>query len=78
MATISNDCYGAADEQVLKELIECSTNKDTLMFNYILKNYDVSRLKKGMAVKVKSIRIGIVKVKLLTGKEVWVMYKHLE
>ena len=75
---ISDDCVGCYTEKDLDKVIDAANSRSSQAFASALATTDYVYLTKGRAVTVRQIKVGKVKVELLNGDNVWVMYKHIK
>ena len=77
-ASFSTECIGTYDEATLDAIVKYSEEHNDSMVRYLIDSGDAVVLRKGMGCIVRHARIGKVQVELLSGKQVWVLYKHIQ
>lgn len=78
VVTISVECIGAYDEDVLDEIGRYSAQKNELMVRAIVESGQAIILSQGRGAIVEDYKFGKYQISLIDGKKVWVLSNHIE
>ena len=76
--SLNTETVGTYDASTLDAIVSCAEMHNDSLINLFIDSGDAVVLKKGTGGIVRHAKLGKVQIELLSGKYVWVLYKHIE